>query len=190
MGLKENQIDFVRLSVDAALRKEAFPDEGSFLSGEFVSLEKEIKNHSRVLISKRLGAVKKILSMTNSFIGKDFSEGFRKLALSNCETQGVNRNRLDAFAVAILLSSPTRHGKYPPPLLALLTHETIPLRMWIERKKFFFQFHKRRPSELCRMIANRKCITTVPVKPAFLFWWEGNERNRGYFWREFSPWII
>ena len=73
MGLKENQIDFVRLSVDAALRKEAFPDEGSFLSGEFVSLEKEIKNHSRVLISKRLGAVKKILSMTNSFIGKDLS---------------------------------------------------------------------------------------------------------------------
>lgn len=190
MGLKETQANFVRLCLDDTLERQVYEEDGSGNTDEFERLKYEIRNHSRLLINKRLAVLKNILWRTYSIIGSDFSDEFRKFAIATAEAKGVNRHRLDALAFAKLLHNQTKNGKYPPQLLDLLIHETIPLRMWIEKKRFFFQFHKRRPSDLCRMIAVNDSITKVPFRPAFLLWWEGNKGKRGYFWREFSPFVL
>jgi hypothetical protein len=190
MGLKETQANFVRLSLGDTLGRQVHEEDGCGNPHEFQRLKYEIQIHSRLLINKRLALLKNILWKTYSIIGSDFSDEFRKFAIASAEPKGVNRHRLDALAFAKLLYNQIRNGKYPPQLVDLLIHETIPLRMWIEKKRFFFQFHKRRPSDLCRMIAVKGSITNVPFRPSFLFWREGNKGKRGYFWREFSPYIF
>lgn len=49
-------------------------------------------------------------------------------------------------------SNARRHlSSCPPALLDLLSHETAPVTMWIEQKRFLVRFHRRRPGILLRM---------------------------------------
>ncbi len=189
MGLKETQSQFVKLSLDDFERRKLYAIGSAHSTSSFAPLEKEIRKQARSLINKRLGIVRKTLWGTDSFLGKEFSSSFREFALSANEPKGLNRHRLDTLAFANKLASLTKQKAYPPPLLDLLTHETVPVRMWVEGKRISIKFHKHRPLDLYRMIEAGECISKVPMRPALMLWWQGNGKNRGYFWRELSPWL-
>jgi hypothetical protein len=189
MGLKETQSQFVKLSLDDFERRKLYANRSAHSTSSFAPLEKEIQTQARSLINKRLGVVRKILWGTNSFLGKEFSIRFRQFALSSTEPKGLNRHRLDALAFADNLTERTKQRAYPKPLLELLSHETIPVRMWMGNRRFALRFHKHRPHDLYRMIEGGECISKVPRKPVLMLWWQGKGKKRGYFWRELSPWL-
>ncbi len=188
MGLKETQSLFVRLCVDAEFREARFSEEGTEDAGAFAPLEKEVRRQARSLISKRLGAVKEMLSATKDALGQAFAEEFRNFAATTEEPKGVNRHRLDTLAFAERLMNSVRTGLLPAPLLDLLTHETTPVRMWTERTSRAFRLHKYPPRRLLQLSRAGELPAPLPRRPCLLLWREGRGKQRGYFWREVSPW--
>lgn len=188
MGLKETQSTFVRLCVDAAFREARFSEEGAERTDAFAPLEKEVRRHARSLVSKRLGAVKDMLAATKDALGPTFAEDFRNFAATTEEPKGLNRHRLDVLAFAERLADSVRAGLLPAPLLDLLTHETTPVRMWTERKRRAFRLHKHPPRRLLDLARKGEFPDALPYRPCLLLWREGRGKQRGYFWREVSPW--
>ena len=186
MGLKETQSLFVRLCLDSAFREQSFSEGGE--ARTFSSMEKEVRRHARSLVSKRLGAVKDILSATHSALGPGFAEEFRNFAAAKEEPKGLNRHRLDALAFAEHLAGSVRAGLLPNPLQDLLAHETMPARMWAEGRALVFRLHKYPPQRIRDLACSGNLPSTLPFRPCLLVWQAGRGRRRGYFWREFSPW--
>ena len=188
MGLKENQSLFVRLCVDADFRETGFSANGRERAGAFAPLEKEVRRHARSLVSKRLGAVKDTLSATKDVLGPTFAKEFRNFAATTEEPKGLNRHRLDALAFAERLADSIRAGLLPAPLLDLLSHETTPARMWTESKRRALRLHRHPPRRLLELARAGELPNALPLRPCLLLWREGRGSERGYFWRELSPW--
>ncbi|MBT5690950.1 MAG: hypothetical protein HN675_04780 [Opitutae bacterium] len=188
MGLKETQILFTRLCVDAAFRDQIFSNESGVEGVAFHSLEKEVRRQARSLVNKRLGVVKDILSGTCAAMGSAFAEEFRDFAVNTKEPQGVNRHRLDALAFVEWLSGSARSKPLRRPFFDLLKHEITPVQMWTKGRRSAFRFHLHPPRRLLDLAQAGILPNALPLRPCLLLWMEGNKNKRGYFWREFSPW--
>lgn len=185
MGLKDNLELFVRLTLDASFREEAYSGSG-IVAGSFRSLEAEVRRHARCLVNKRLGVVRRILGGTELALGAPFANEFRAYATCTKEPRGVNRHRLDALAFARWLATRTGEGRYPPVLLDLLAHESAPLIMWAEKRSLFLRFHRRSPAAIFRALQAGKGLPCIFLRPALVVWRKGARTERGFRWREFS----
>jgi hypothetical protein len=185
VGLKEIQEQFVKLSLDKQTRERAF-QANSDLASKFDDQEQSLKNHAFSLVRKRLGAVKGILSSTRAVVGDYFDEEFFKYAQASPSPTGLNRHRSDAINFSdwlIKKLSATGHHKG---IDVLLSHELVPVRMWMNKKQFRLQFYLRNPSQLIELSRKYSSISRARISPTLMIWKEAPNGSLGYHWRSFS----
>lgn len=185
MGLKEIQEQFVKLSLDKQTRERAF-EANSDLASEFDDQEQSLKNHAFSLVRKRLGAVRGVLSSTRAVLGDYFDEEFLKYAHTAPPPIGLNRHRSDAINFSDwLIKKLSATGNYKG-IDVLLSHELVPVRMWMNKKRFSLQFYLRSPSQLLYLSKKYSSISRARISPTLMIWKEASNGSLGYRWRSFS----
>jgi len=185
VGLKEIQKQFVKLSVDKEAREEAF-DADSKLGGDFNDQELSLKRHAFSLIRKRLGVVKGILSNTRGLLGNYFDEEFVKYANASDPPAGLNRHRTDAINFADWLIKGIASTNSHKGINVLLSHELVPVHMWMSKKKFSLRFYLRNPSQLLFLSKEYSSISKARISPTIMIWREAPAGSPGYQWRSYS----
>lgn len=185
MDLRDSQSLFARMAVDAKFREAAFAESGD-AAGVFKGLETEVCRSARALINKRKAAVRGVLRNAHRFLRQDFEDEFIEYAENGPEPRGVHRHRLDALAFAVWMTRRVHDGGYPPALLDLLKHETTPLAMWIEGRRFLVRLHWRDPGMLSGWTRKGRDLAAAPVRPAIVFWRVCRNADGGYRWWSLS----
>tara|TARA_B110000014_G_scaffold251950_1_gene229736 strand:- start:62 stop:622 length:561 start_codon:yes stop_codon:yes gene_type:complete len=185
VGLKEIQEQFVKLSVDKDTREKVF-DPDSKLSGDFNDQELSLKRHAFSLIRKRLGVVKGIFSNTRAILGDVFDEEFVKYANASDPPVGLNRHRKDAINFADWLIEETTEISNHKGINVLLSHELVPVHMWMSKKRFSFRFYLRNPSQLLFLSKEFSSISKARISPTIMIWREAPAGSIGYQWRSYS----
>lgn len=185
MGLKEIQEQFVKLSVDKDTREKVF-DPDSKLSDDFNDQELSLKRHAFSLIRKRLGVVKGILSNTRAVLGDFFDEEFVKYAHTSDPPSGLNRHRTDAINFANWLIEGTAATNSHKGINVLLSHELVPVHMWMSKKRFSLRFYLRNPSQLLLLSKKFSSISKARISPTIMIWREAPTGSPGYHWRSYS----
>ncbi len=185
MGLKEIQEQFVKLSLDKQTRERAF-QANSDLASEFDDQEQSLKDHAFSLVRKRLGAVKGILSSTRAVLGDYFDEEFLKYAQASPSPTGLNRHRSDAINFSDWLIKKLSATGNHKGIDVLLSHELVPVRMWMSKKRFSLRFYLRRPSQLLFLSKEYSSISKARISPTIMIWREAPNGSLGYHWRSFS----
>lgn len=185
MGLKEIQEQFVKLSVDKETREKVF-DTDSKLGGNFNDQKLSLNRHAFSLIRKRLGAVQGILSNTRAILGDVFDEEFFKYAHASDPPAGLNRHRTDAINFADWLIEVVAATDSHKGINVLLSHELVPVHMWMCKKRFSLRFYLRNPSQLLFLSKEYSSISKARISPTIMIWREAPAGFIGYQWRSYS----
>ena len=183
MELRESQQQFVRLALDSSCRERLFTEQAQE-ENLFYSVEAEIRATARSLISKRMGIVGNTLALTRTLLGADFAEKFHEYARNSKEPHGINRHRLDSVRFSQYLAREVQAGEFPRALRDVLTHETIPLQMWMKKKRLATRFYRHDPGSLQHLVRTTGSLDNVTTCLTFVIWRE-SRNGQGYHWSAF-----